>query len=89
MKRKDRADQYLSYYAVQRKVIKWSKVYAKLCTLGCIFVYKTLNTHKQMKYKHFLHEVTTPWVSEVQNPGWQEEFAARHCTVACCTYKVK
>jgi hypothetical protein len=76
MKGKDRADQYLSCYAVVRKVIKWSKASARLCTLRCIFVYKTLNTHEQMKYKHFLHKVTRSWISEVQNPGGQEEFAA-------------
>jgi hypothetical protein len=88
MKGKDRADQYLIYHAAQRKVIKWSKASAKLCTLHCIFVYKTLNKHKHMKYKHFLHEVTMSWVSEIQNPGGREEFAARH-TVACRTYEVK
>jgi hypothetical protein len=36
----DWADQYLSYYSVLRKTVKWSKkggtVSAKLCTLQCI-----------------------------------------------------
>jgi hypothetical protein len=63
----DPADQYLSYYSALRKTVKWSKVSAKLCTLQCIFVYKTLNTNKQVKYKNFLHEVARSWISEVQN----------------------
>ena len=42
----DREVWSLSYYRVLRKVtIKWSKASAKLCTLRCIFVFKTLNTH--------------------------------------------
>jgi hypothetical protein len=44
-----RADKYLSYlyYSVLRKTVKWPNVFAKWCTLQCIFVYKTLNTKKK------------------------------------------
>jgi len=44
-------------------------VSAKLSTLQCIFffVYRTLNTNKKVKYKNFLHEVGSSWISEVQN----------------------
>jgi hypothetical protein len=48
MKDADRADQYCSYYSVLRKTIKWPNASAKLCTLQCIFVYKTPHTNKQL-----------------------------------------
>jgi len=47
MKHVDGADQYLGYYSVLRKTVKWSKASAKLCSPRCIFVYKTLNTNKK------------------------------------------
>ena len=38
----DRADQYLSFYSVLRKTVKWSKKSgtesAKLCSLQCIYL---------------------------------------------------
>jgi len=49
MKRVDRVDQYLGYYSVLRKTVRWSKASAKLCSPRCIFVYKTLNTKKKRK----------------------------------------
>jgi len=71
----DRADQYLSYYSVLRKTVRWSEksgiVYAKLCSLQPIFfLYRTLITNKKAKYKNFLHKVGRSWISEVQN--WSE-----------------
>jgi hypothetical protein len=30
-------------------------------------VYRTLNTNKKAKYKHFLREVKRSWISEFQN----------------------
>ena len=67
----DRADQYLSYYSVLRKTVKWSKkvvLYLLNCALfNAFFVYRTLNTNKKVKYKNFLHEVGRSWISEVQN----------------------
>jgi hypothetical protein len=43
----DRADQYLRYYSVLRKTVKWSKKKVVLYLLNCVlchafFVYKTL-----------------------------------------------
>ena len=59
----DRADQYLSYYSVLKKTVKWSKkvvLYLLNCVLfKAFFVYRTLNTNK-VKYKNFLHEVGKP-----------------------------
>jgi hypothetical protein len=47
MKGVDHADQYLSYYSVDRKTVKWSKkvvLFLLNCTLfNSILVYKTLN----------------------------------------------
>ena len=59
MKGIDRANQYLSYYSVLRKTVKWSKK-AVLYLLNCalfneFFVLRTLNTNKKVKYKNFLH----------------------------------
>jgi len=66
-----RADQYLSYYSVLRKAVKWSKnvvLYLLNCALtNASFVYRTLNTNKKVKYKSSLHEVVRSWISEVQN----------------------
>jgi len=46
----DRADQYLSYYSVLRKSVKWSKkvvLYLLNCALfNAFFVYRTLQTKK-------------------------------------------
>ena len=46
----DRRDQYLSYYTVLRKTVKWSKkvvLYLLSCVLfNTFFVYRTLNTDK-------------------------------------------
>jgi len=48
----DRADQYLSYYSVLKKTVKWSKkggtISAKLCALQCIF-YVQVTKYKQSK----------------------------------------
>ena len=71
MKGIDRADQYLSFYSVLRKTVKWLKqvvLYLLNCALfNTFFVYRTQNTNKKVKYKNFLHEVGRSWVSEVQN----------------------
>jgi len=66
----DRADQYLTYYSVLKKTVKWSKklvLYLLNCMLfNTFFVYRTLNTNK-VKYKYLLHELGRSWKSEVQN----------------------
>jgi hypothetical protein len=47
----DRADQYLSFYSVLRKTVKWSKklvLYLLNCALFyAFFVYNTLNINKK------------------------------------------
>ena len=67
----DRTDQYLSYYSVLRKTVKWSKkvvLYLLNCALfNAFFVYRTRNTKKKIKYRSFLHEVGRSWISKVQN----------------------
>ena len=69
MKGIDRADQYLSYYSILRKSVKWSKkvvLYLLNCALFNAFcVYRTL-TNKRVRYKNFLHEAARSWISEVQ-----------------------
>jgi len=71
MKSIDRADQYLNYYSVLRKTVKWSKkvvLYLLNCALFNAFVvYRTLDTNKTVKYKNLLYEVGRSWISEVQN----------------------
>ena len=66
----DRADQYLSYYSLLKKTVKWSKkvvLYLLNCVLfNVFFVYRALSTNK-VKYKNFLPEVGRSWISEVQN----------------------
>ena len=67
----DRADQYLRYYSVLKKTLKWSKkvvLYLLNCMLrNAFFVYRTLNTNKKVKYKSSLHKAGRSWISEVQN----------------------
>jgi len=71
MKVMDRADQYLSFYSVLRKTVKWSKevvLYLLNCALfNTFFCVQDSNTNKKVKYKNFLHEVGWSWISEVQN----------------------
>jgi hypothetical protein len=66
----NRADQYLTYYSVLKKIVKCSKkvvLYPLKCVLfNIFFVYRMLNTNK-VKYKNFLHKLARSWISEVQN----------------------
>jgi len=61
----DRADQYLSYYSVLKKTVKWSKkggtTSAKLCALQHIFCVQ--DTKYKVMYKNLLHEVGRSWIS--------------------------
>ena len=53
-------------------MVKKVVLYLLNCALfNAFFVYRTLNTNKKVKYKNFLHEVGSSWISEVQN---QSEF---------------
>ena len=71
MKGVDRADQYLNYYSVLRKTVKWLikvVLYLLNCALlNAYFMYRTLNTNKKLMYKNFLHKVGGSWTSEIQN----------------------
>jgi len=40
MKGIDKAEQYLSYYSVRRKTVKWLNASAKLCTPQSMLIYK-------------------------------------------------
>ena len=55
MKCVDRADQYLSYYSILRKTVKWSKkiLFLLNCALfNSFLMYKTLNKGtREQKYK--------------------------------------
>ena len=71
MKGEDRADQYLSYYLVLRRTVKWSKkvvLYLLNCAIfNAFFVYRTLSTNKKVESKNFVHQVGRSRISEVQN----------------------
>ena len=71
MKGVDVTDHYLRYYSVLRETVKWLEkvvLYLLNCPFfNAFFVYGTLNTNKNIKYKNFLHEVGRSWISEVQN----------------------
>ena len=67
----NRPDQYLSFYSVLRKTVKWSKEVVlyllNYALFNKFFVYRTLNTNKKVKPKNFLHTVGRSWISKVQN----------------------
>jgi hypothetical protein len=67
MKGVDRADQYLTYYSLPRKTVKWTEKVA-LWLINCalfnsLLVYKNLNLGSKLKYKEFLVQVAKVWVS--------------------------
>jgi hypothetical protein len=64
----DRADQYLAYYSLPRKTVKWTKKVA-LWLINCaIFnsfsVFKKLNASSKLKYKAFLLNVAKAWATD-------------------------
>ncbi|PNF14150.1 hypothetical protein B7P43_G17622, partial [Cryptotermes secundus] len=64
----DRADQYLAYYSLPRKTVKWTKKVA-LWLINCaifnsILVSKNLNPHSKLKYKAFLLNVAKAWATD-------------------------
>jgi hypothetical protein len=65
----EKADQYLSYYSVLKKTVKWFKkdgtISAKVRALQHIFCVQ--DTKYKVKCKNFLHEVGRSSISEVQN----------------------
>jgi hypothetical protein len=68
MKGVDRADQYLAYYSLPWKTVKWMKKVA-LWLINCaIFnsfsVFKKLNPSSKYKYKAFLLNVAKAWATD-------------------------
>jgi hypothetical protein len=61
MKGVDRAGEYLAYYSLPRKTIKWTKKVALWLIYCAIFnsflVYRHLNPDSKLKYKAFLMNV--------------------------------
>ena len=68
MKGVDRADQYLSYYSLLRKTVKWPKKVAFWlinCALFNSFrIYQKLNPTSNMRYKEFLLQVAKDWAAD-------------------------
>jgi hypothetical protein len=64
----DRVYQYLSYYSLLRKRVKWTKKVA-LWLVNCALynsfrIHKILNSAKQLKYKIFLLQVAKAWAED-------------------------
>jgi hypothetical protein len=67
MKGVDRAGQYLAYYSLLRKTVKWTKKVA-LWLINCalfssFLVYKNLNPGSKLKYKELLVQVAKAWAA--------------------------
>jgi hypothetical protein len=68
MKGVDSGGQYLAYYSLPRKPIKWTMRVA-LWLINCaifnsFLVYKTLNADSKLKYKAFLMNVAKAWTTD-------------------------
>jgi hypothetical protein len=79
MKGVDRADEYLSYYSLLRKTVKWPKKVALWLTncalLNSFQIYKELNPATKMRYKEFLLQVAKEWAADEMD---LEEPESRH-----------
>ena len=68
MKGVDRADQYLSYYSLLRKTVKWPKkvtFWLINCALFNSFrIFQKLNLTSKMRYKEFLLQVAKDWATD-------------------------
>jgi hypothetical protein len=68
MKGADRADQYVAYYSLLRKTVKWTKKVA-LWLINCalfnsFLFYKNLNSGSKSKYKEFLVQLAKAWAAD-------------------------
>jgi hypothetical protein len=68
MKVVDRADQYLAYYSLPRKTVKWTKKVA-LWLINCALfnsfsVHKILNPGTNLQYEEFLMQVAKAWSTD-------------------------
>jgi len=73
MKGVDRADQYLSYYSLLRKTVKWPKKVA-FCLINCALfnyfrIYQKLNPTSKTRYKEFLLQVAKDWAIDKVETG--------------------
>jgi len=68
MKVVGRADQYLSYYSLLRKTVKWPKKVAFWLIYCALFnsfrIYQKLNPTSKMRYKEFLLQVAKDWATD-------------------------
>jgi hypothetical protein len=69
MKGVDRANQYLAYYSLLRKIVKWTKKEVALWPINCalfnsFLVYKNVNPESTLKYKEFLVQVAKAWATD-------------------------
>jgi hypothetical protein len=78
MTKVDKADQYLAYYSLLRKTVKWTKEVA-LWLINCalfnsFLVYKHLIHGSKFKYKEFLVQVAKAWArDEIQAAQTQSD----------------
>jgi hypothetical protein len=68
MKGVHRADQYLAYFSLLRKTVKWTKKLA-LQLINCalfnsFLVYKNLNPGSKLINKEFLVQVAKAWTTD-------------------------
>ena len=82
MKGVEGVDQYLSYYSLLRKTVKWPKKVAFWlinCALFNSFqIYQKLNPTSKMRYKEFLLQVAKDWATDkVQTDSDTDTDAAR------------
>jgi hypothetical protein len=68
MKGVDRANQYLAYYSLLGKSVKWTKkvvLWLINCALfNSFLVFKNLNPGSKLKYKKFLMHVAKAWATD-------------------------
>ncbi|XP_015190455.1 PREDICTED: piggyBac transposable element-derived protein 4-like [Polistes dominula] len=67
MKGVDRADQYLSYYSILRKTVKWTKrltMYIMNCAFFNAYVVYNSTKMQKIRFKKFLHDTAQHWVTD-------------------------
>lgn len=66
MKGVDRTNQYLSYYSILRKTVKWTKRLVCIWWIVHFSIHIVYNSTKsqKIKYKKFLHNIALYWVTD-------------------------
>lgn len=66
MKSVELADQYLSYYSLLRKSVKWTKkiiMFFVHCALfNSFIIYRKLNSHVKINFDNYMQTVATEWI---------------------------